>query len=137
MKTKTFISPSIHNDFADIIERMLANSQFLEDEEIQKKINELAAEKEVLESTFTKYKDKFDEIHKLIYDYQKLQIEIRKKIRLIQLSKKDAESKGSGYFKKVLKLGNNNIYGILYFIINTFIYDDFMDSVTDMVEFVF
>lgn len=86
MKVKTFISQSSHNNFDELISKLLSETQ---GEQMQDElINELATRKQELARIFDQYKEKFDEIHQLIVIYQAEQLEIRKKIRRLQLQQK-------------------------------------------------
>ena len=87
----------------------------------------------MLENTYVQYKGKFDELHRLIAEYQEQQKEIRKKIRLIQLDKKEKKTAGSGYFKKGLQLGGS-FQWVIYLLANSFYLDDIWDSFTDLME---
>lgn len=130
MKTKTFISQSSHKDFFEIVDNFLSNA---DSEEKNTLIKELSDQKEKLENTFVQYKGKFDELHRLIAEYQEQQKEIRKKIRQIQLVKKDKKTAGSGYFKKGLQLGGS-FQWVIYLLINSCYIDDIWDSFADMLE---
>lgn len=135
MKIKTFISQSSHKDFFDLVDAVISNSQEKKTKDAELLLAELVKEKENLEITFAQYKGKFDELHRLISEYQTQQTEIRKKIRLIQLDKKQKKAAGSGYFKTGLRLGGSFQF-ILYIILNSFYFDEICDSVSDIIEIV-
>lgn len=87
MKVKTFISPSVHVYYYELITKLLDSTT--DEQKKNNLIKELATQKEELEHVFTQYKEKFEELHRLIVVYQAQQTQIRKKIRQIQLTKKE------------------------------------------------
>ena len=135
MKVKTFISQSSHKDFFDLVDTVISNSQENRTKDKDIYISELVKEKEMLEITYAQYKGKFDELHRLISEYQAQQTAIRKKIRLVQLEKKQKKTAGSGYFKTSIRLGGSFQF-VLYLLLNSFYFDDIWDAVSDMMEVV-
>lgn len=96
MKVKTFISQSSHKTFFDLINKLLDHTPIEAKDGGNEMISELHRQKEILEQIYVQYNGKFDELHRLIAEYQVQQTQIRKKIRQIQLDKKD--KKESVYF---------------------------------------
>jgi hypothetical protein len=135
MKIKTFISQSSHKDFFDLVDTVIANSQENKAKDKEILLSELVKEKGMLEITYAQYKGKFDELHRLISEYQAQQTEIRKKIRLVQLDKKQKKSAGSGYFKTSIRLGGS-FQILIYMLLNSFYFNHIWDSVSDVMEVV-
>ncbi len=135
MKVKTFISQSSHKEFFDLVDTVISNSLEIGAKDKEMFITELAKEKEMLEITYAQYKGKFDELHRLISEYQAQQTAIRKKIRMVQLDKKEKKVSGSGYFKTSIRLGGS-FQILLYLLLNSFYFDDIWDAFSDVIEVV-
>lgn len=133
MKIKTFISRSSHKTFFELIEKLLHNKPA---KSKQDELDELIKQKEILEQIFIQYNGKFEELHRLIAEYQLQQIAIRKKIRQIQLENKKTKPEVSeSFFKKRIGLGKSSLQNLLCLCINTLFADevfcgfaDFLDS---------
>ena len=121
MKIKTFISLSSHKRFFDLINKLLDHTPAEEKTE-NELFEELDKQKQALEQIYVQYNGKFDELHRLIAEYQVQQIQIRKKIRQIQLDKKDR--KGAVYFfRKGIDI-DSSFQGMIYILLHTFLFDD-------------
>jgi len=121
MKVKTFISQSSHKTFFDLINKLLEHAP-IEAKDGNEMIGELHRQKEVLEQIYVQYNGKFDELHRLIAEYQVQQIQIRKKIRQIQLDNKD--KKESNYILKKRMNSDSSFQTLFYLLINIFLFDD-------------
>lgn len=121
MKIKTFISLSSHKRFFDLINKLLDHTPAEEKTE-NELFEELDKQKEALEQIYVQYNGKFDELHRLIAEYQVQQIQIRKKIRQIQLDKKDKKS-SVYFFRKGIDI-DSSFQGMIYILLHTFLFDD-------------
>ena len=89
MQVKTFISTSAHQEFLALIKTSLEGLPVEESEEL---IQELLKEHEELEQIYIRYSGLFAELHRLIAEYQAKKIQVRKKLRQIQLKNKQDSS---------------------------------------------
>ena len=121
MKVKTFISQSSHKDFFDLIDVFLSTHHPNETGR-EAVLSELVKQKELLESIFVQYKGKFDELHRLIAEYQVRQTDIRKKIRQIQLKKKEKQKENPSLTKTIKSSGS--LPAFLYLLLNSLLYDN-------------
>jgi hypothetical protein len=134
MKVKTFISQSSHKDFFELVENLLAN-QHGRDNLPEQLVDEVKTQKEVLERIFIKYTGKFDELHRLIAEYQSQQIEIRKKIRLIQLDTKEEKQRLSYAGGLTQKMGTACKY-LGYIFLHNLLFDDMLAYLLDSFNFI-
>jgi hypothetical protein len=81
MKLRTFISPSVHQSFFNLLNELMKKTRTEEKNEL---MMDLVKEKEELEQIFYRYKTAVSEVHSLIRKYHYQEIQIRKKIRLIK-----------------------------------------------------
>jgi len=87
MKRKSFISKASHISLHNLIESVLINKSDIETEQ-NKLLWELSDKHEELEKIFLAYKETFNELHRLIGEYEVYEIQIKKIIRQVQLLKK-------------------------------------------------
>lgn len=102
MKVKTFISPSAHQQFDELVKEMLEG---IPAEETGQQVlhTELIRQRCELDNTFNKYKQTFETLQQLIESYQQTQIAMRKKMRILQLQQKGSRFRS---FTKKVKLAN-------------------------------
>jgi hypothetical protein len=102
MKVKTFISPSAHQQFDELVKEMLA---VMPAEETGQQVlyTELVQQSRELDHIFSNYKHTFETLQQLIESYQQTQIAMRKKMRILQLQQKGSRFRS---FTKKVKLAN-------------------------------
>lgn len=102
MKVKTFISPSAHQQFDELVKEMLA---VMPAEETGQQVlyTELVQQSRELDHIFSNYKHTFETLQQLIESYQQTQITMRKKMRILQLQQKGSRFRS---FTKKVKLAN-------------------------------
>ncbi len=132
MKVKTFISLSSHKRFFDLINKLLDHTPAEEKTE-NELLTELGKQKEILEQIYVQYNGKFDELHRLIAEYQVQQIQIRKKIRQIQLDKKD-KKEPVYFFRKGDDIGSS-FQGLIYLLIHIILFDDTWVAVLEGLDY--
>lgn len=129
MKVKTFISPAAHQQFDELVKEVLAGipasetGQHVLHAELSRQLGKL-------EDTFTSYKQTFDTLQQLIENYQQTQIEMRKKIRVLQLQQKGSRFRS---FTKKVKLVNG-LQSLFLLLCHPFLMNlvDAMDGVAEI-----
>jgi hypothetical protein len=82
MKRKSFLSQSSHILFLKLVEDFMSGKSFTNtDDEGLTLVKTGVAE---LESIYSQYKGKFDDLHRLIAEYETQEIKIRKNIRVLE-----------------------------------------------------
>ena len=129
MKVKTFISPSAHQQFDELVKEMLAGMPAAETGQ-HVLYTELSQQHSKLEDTFITYKHTIDTLQQLIESYQQTQVEIRKKMRVLQLQQKGSRFRS---FTKKVKL-MNGLQSLVLLLCHPFLMNlvDAMDGVAEI-----
>lgn len=118
MKIKTFLSSSSHHKLIENLQefRNEANPGDLEELSLLKSLLE---QKNEMAAIFEKYQLSFAELQNLISEYQKVHLQLRKNMRLLQLRRK------TNVFRKSTQRIKNNpaLQQIAWFCWNAFLFD--------------